>query len=99
DAITRALLERQGQRRLIGFMGAAAVTTASRAVDASVRPQSCGQRQPSNTGEHSSSTKPTVEHPWRPNDPTSSASTDPPSGFPVRPYPSSRSTPTRDVTD
>lgn len=30
DAITRALLERQGQRRLIGFMGAAAVTTASR---------------------------------------------------------------------
>lgn len=30
DAITRTLLERQGQRRLIGFMGAAAVAAASR---------------------------------------------------------------------
>lgn len=29
DAITRALLERQGLRRLIGFMGAAAVAAAS----------------------------------------------------------------------
>ena len=29
DAITRALLERQGLRRLIGFMGAAAVAAAA----------------------------------------------------------------------
>lgn len=69
------------------------------AVDVSLLPQSRGQHRPSSADEHPSSTKPAAEHPWRPSDPTSSSSTDPPSGFPVRPYPSSRSIPTRDATD
>lgn len=34
DAITQALLERQGRRRLVGFMGAAAVASASRGTGA-----------------------------------------------------------------